>query len=90
MDFQYSQEQKKLKLKVRSFAEEKLMPIAAEVDESDEVSWEVVRLLADEGLFRYIMPQEYVGLGIKPINLCIIREELSRVCIQADDSVGFG
>ena len=87
MDFQYSQEQKKLKLKVRKFAEEKLMPIAAEIDENDEVSWKVVRLLADEGLFRYIMPEEYGGLGIKPINLCIIREELSRVCIQADDTI---
>lgn len=86
MDFQYNEEQKKLKLQVRRFAEKKLMPIAAEVDSMDDISWEVVRLLAEEGLFRYTMPAEYGGFGIKPINLCIIREELARACIQADDT----
>ena len=86
MDFQYSEEQKKLKNRVREFAEEKLQPIAAEADQLDDISWEVVNLLANEGLFRYLIPEEYGGFGIKPINLSIIREELSRVCIQADDT----
>jgi alkylation response protein AidB-like acyl-CoA dehydrogenase len=86
MDFQYSEEQKELKQRVRKFAEEKLSPIAAEVDSRDETSWEVVKLLAEEGLFRYLMPEEYDGFGIKPIQLCIIREELARVCVQASDT----
>jgi len=86
MGFQYSEEHKKLRIRVRKFAEEKLLPIAAEVDSMDEVSWEVVNLLASEGLFRYVVPEEYGGVGIEPIQLCIIREELSRVCIQADDT----
>ena len=86
MDFQYSEEQKKLKYKVREFAEAKLRPLAAEVDELDDISWDVVKLLANAGIFRYLIPEEYGGLGIKPINLSIIREELSRVCIQADDT----
>lgn len=86
MDFQYSQEEKELKWQVRKFAEEKLLPIAAEIDSHDETSWEVVNLLAEEGLFRYLMPKEYGGVGIHPIQLCIIREELARVCIQASDT----
>jgi butyryl-CoA dehydrogenase len=46
----------------------------------------VVNLLAEEGLFRYIVPEEYGGVGIKPLHICIIREEISRVCIQANDT----
>lgn len=86
MDFQYSEEEKELKQRVRKFAEEKLLPIAAEVDSRDETSWEVVNLLAEEGLFRYLMPKEYGGVGIKPTQLCIIREELARVSVQASDT----
>jgi len=85
MDFRYSQQEESLRKKVRKFAEEKLLPIAAEVDSRDETSWEVVNLLAQEGLFRYLIPEEYGGVGIKPIHLCIIREELARVCVQASD-----
>ena len=49
-------------------------------------SWDVVKLLGDEALFRFVVPAEYGGVGIEAPNLSIIREELSRVCIQADDT----
>ncbi len=41
-------------------------------------------ILAETGLLRYTVPEEYGGYGVKVINLCIIREELARVCGQAD------
>ena len=84
MDFSFSPEEERIRLKVRQLSEEKLAPIADEVDESDSVSPEVVRILAEENLFRYVIPEEYGGYGIKVINLCIIREELARICGQAD------
>lgn len=86
MSFQYTDEQKRLKMQVREFAEDKLAPIAPAVDTTLEISWEVVKLLAEEGLFQYVVPEEYGGVGIAAPNLSIIREELSRVCIQADDT----
>ena len=86
MSFQYTEEQKKLKMQIRKFAEEKLAPIAPMVDTTLKISWDVVKLLADEGLFRFVVPKEYGGVGIEAPNLSIIREELSRVCIQADDT----
>src|ERR687896_75840 len=43
-----------------------------------------MRILADAGLLRYTVPEEYGGYGIKVMNLCIIREELARACGQAD------
>ena len=38
MDFRFTEEQEMLRAKVRRFAEDKLAPIAAEVNEFDEVS----------------------------------------------------
>ncbi|MBC8460382.1 MAG: acyl-CoA dehydrogenase family protein, partial [Deltaproteobacteria bacterium] len=47
MDFRFTKEQEMLQKEIRRFAEEKLEPIAAEVDELDTVSWEVAKMLAD-------------------------------------------
>jgi len=84
MDFRFTEEQEMLRDKVRRFAEEKLAPIAAEVDELDEVSWEVARLLGEQELFRLITPEGYGGVGLKAVPICIAREELSRISIHAD------
>lgn len=84
MDFRFSHEEERLKEKIRKLAQEKLVPLAPHVDESDELSWEVVKILSEEGVFGYVVPEDYGGKGVKVINLCIIREELSRVCVQAD------
>ena len=86
MDFQYSEEEAELKNRVRKFTREKLLTIADRVDNIDDYSPEVIRLLADEGLFRYVVPKEYGGVGISSIAACIIREELAQVCTQADIS----
>ena len=84
MDFEYSEQELELKNRVRRFAREKLLPIADRVDSVDDYSPEVIRLMADEGLFRYVAPKEYGGAGISSVSACIIREELSQVCTQAD------
>lgn len=84
MDFRFSKEQEMLQKEIRRFANEKLEPIAAEVDELDEVSWEVARLLAEQEIFCLLTPKEYGGVGPTATNVCIAREELSRVCAHAD------
>jgi len=84
MDFRFTEEQEMLRSKVRKFAEEKLAPIAAEVDELDEVSWEVAGLMGEQELFRLLTPEEYGGVGLKAMLICIVREELSRISIHAD------
>jgi len=40
--------------------------------------------LANEGLLKYCVPEEYGGVGVRVMDLCIIREELARVSCQAD------
>ncbi len=84
MDFMFTEEQKELRRRVRKFAEEKLAPLAPVVDESEEISWDLVKLLADEGLLRLMVPKEYGGDGmVSCVNISIVREEFSRICSAA-------
>ena len=80
----FSPEEQELQERARRLAEERIAPIAAEVDESDRVSPELMRILSEASLLRYCVPEEYGGYGIKVVHLCIIREELTRVSALAD------
>ena len=84
MDFAFSQEQQALKDSTRRLAEERIAPIAQEADESPFVHRGLMAILAESELLRHTAPLEYGGLGVRVMNLCIIREELSRVSAQAD------
>jgi acyl-CoA dehydrogenase len=84
MDFSFTPEEQELQQRVRRLAEEQIAPIATQVDESSRVSPELMRILAQASLFRYTVPEEYGGYGVGVMRLCIIREELARVCAQAD------
>ena len=85
MDVELTQEQQNLRGMVMAFAQTKLAPIAADVDDSPQFPRVVFDLLRKEGFFRYLTPEEYGGVGISAVNLCIIREELSKICLKADE-----
>ncbi len=84
MDFAFTPEQQTLKDSTRRLAEERIAPIAEEADESPTVHRGLMAILAESGLLRYTVPEEYGGFGVRVTNLCIIREELARVSAQAD------
>ena len=84
MDFAFTPKQTELQHWVRQIAEEKIAPIAEEADESPTVHAGLMAILANEGLLRYCVPEEYGGAGVRVMDLCIIREELARVSCQAD------
>jgi acyl-CoA dehydrogenase len=84
LDFNLTPEQQELQQRVRQLARTQIAPLAAHVDETNRVSPELMRILADAGLLRYTIPQEYDGYGIRVMDLCIIREELAQMCGQAD------
>jgi butyryl-CoA dehydrogenase len=84
-DFMFSEEQLELRKRVRGFAEEKLAPLAPVADENPSISWDLVKLLANEGYLRLMVPKEYGGEGmVSCVNICIIREEFARVCEAAN------
>ena len=84
MDFAFTPKQVELQQWVRQIAEEKIFPIAEEADESPAVHAGLMAILANEGLLKYCVPEEYGGVGVRVMDLCIIREELARVSCQAD------
>jgi acyl-CoA dehydrogenase len=84
MDFAFTPKQVELQQWVRQIAEEKIAPIAEEADESATVHAGLMAILANEGLLKYCVPEEYGGVGVRVMDLCIIREELARVSCQAD------
>jgi len=72
--------QKTIKGMARTIAEEKILPVRAGLDESEEFPWAIMKYLADTDLFRVFLPEEYGGLGGSCFELCLVVEELSRVC----------
>ena len=80
MEYFLTEEQKAIKSLVRTIAEERILPVRAELDEKEEFPWEIMKYLADTDMFRIFIPEEYDGLGGGCLDLCLVIEELSRAC----------
>ena len=81
MDYFLSEEQIMIRDLARQIAEEKIVPVRAELDETGEFPWDVMKVLAQSDLFGLFIPEEYGGLGKGCFELCIAVEELSRACL---------
>jgi len=64
----------------RSLAAEHVAPVAAELDRTGEYPWGVIKALQDAKLMGMWIPKQYGGLSSGLLNLCIVVEEISRVC----------
>ncbi|MBM3249042.1 MAG: acyl-CoA dehydrogenase [Candidatus Omnitrophica bacterium] len=80
MDYLLTEEQKMIRDLSRQIADEKIRPKAAEYDKADEFPKDVIKDLAKSDLFGIFVPEEYGGMGISVLNLCIVTEELSKAC----------
>jgi len=81
VDYFLTEEQRMLKELARKIAEEKVMPVRAELDEKEEFPWEMMHICAEAGLFGVTLPEEYGGFGGGVFENCVVIEELSRACI---------
>ncbi|MBL7126537.1 MAG: acyl-CoA dehydrogenase family protein [Dehalococcoidales bacterium] len=80
MEYFLTEEQKTIKSLARKIAEERILPVRAELDEKEEFPRAIIKDLADADMFRVFVPEEYEGLGGGCLELCLVVEELSRVC----------
>ncbi|MFH1003401.1 MAG: acyl-CoA dehydrogenase family protein [Chloroflexota bacterium] len=80
MEHFLNETQKEIKDLARRIAEEKVIPVRAELDESEAFPWAIVKDMADADLFRIFVPEAYDGLGGGTLDLCLAVEELSRAC----------
>ncbi len=80
MDYLLTEEQKMIKEIAHKIAEEKIRPVAAQYDKTEEFPWEILKVIAASDLFGLFIPEEYGGMGVSVTNLCLATEELSRAC----------
>ncbi|HWR90512.1 MAG TPA: acyl-CoA dehydrogenase family protein, partial [Dissulfurispiraceae bacterium] len=86
MDYFFTEEQLMIRDLARKIAEEKIVPVRAELDEREEFPHEIMNILAQSDLFGIFIPEEYGGLGMNTFELCIAVEEISRACLGVSTS----
>jgi len=65
---------------VRSFAENELKPLAAEIDRDERFPHESIEKMADLGLLGMTIPEENGGSGMDTLCYAVAIEEIARVC----------
>ena len=80
MEYFLNEQQETIKGLARRIAEERILPVRAELDEKEEFPWGIMKELADADMFRIFIPEGYEGLGGGCLDLCLVIEELSRAC----------
>jgi alkylation response protein AidB-like acyl-CoA dehydrogenase len=96
MDFDLSMEQEILRNSVRQFAEKEIKPVAKELDEKEEFSYDTMRAMGELGLFGMFVSEKYGGQGMDYVSYIIATEEVARVdqshaaTVAAGNSLGIG
>ena len=80
LSFKLTDEQEEFRRSIRELVEDKLAPRAAEIDAADEYPWDIDEVLVRNGFAGVSYPEEYGGAGGGAVELCILVEEISRVC----------
>ncbi|HEV8251487.1 MAG TPA: acyl-CoA dehydrogenase family protein [Gaiellaceae bacterium] len=79
MDLDLAPEHELIRSTVREFAEQRVEPVAEELDREERFPYELVAELAELGLMGMTIPEEYGGAGTDAVSYAIAIEELTRV-----------
>ncbi|NQU35461.1 MAG: acyl-CoA dehydrogenase family protein [Bacteroidetes bacterium] len=96
MNFELTEEQELIRETVRDFAEREIKPIAQELDEKAEFSYDLTKKIGEMGLFGMNIPEQYGGQGLDTMSYIIAVEEIARVdgsqaaTLAAHNSLGIG
>ncbi|MEJ7794682.1 MAG: acyl-CoA dehydrogenase family protein [Nocardioides sp.] len=63
---------------IRQFVEQKIIPVATELEHKDEYPTEIVEELKELGVFGLMIPEEYGGLGESLLTYALAVEEIAR------------
>ncbi len=81
--FALSQEHEALREAVRSLADDKIAPRAADIDRTSEFPWDVYEALVKADLHAVHIPEAYGGGGADAIATAIVIEEVARACASS-------
>jgi short-chain 2-methylacyl-CoA dehydrogenase len=79
VDFDLTSEQELIRDTVRTFARERVEPVAAELDLESRFPYELVAELGGLGLMGLPIPEQYGGAGGDTVSYAIAVEELTRI-----------
>jgi butyryl-CoA dehydrogenase len=80
MDFQLTEEQEMIREMVRDFAENEIMPIAAEIDLEGQFPADNFKRMGELGILGLPWPEKYGGAGADTVSYAVATEEISRAC----------
>ncbi|NLF10674.1 MAG: acyl-CoA dehydrogenase [Anaerolineaceae bacterium] len=80
MDFSLSEDLRDIQARARKFAQEEILPIAAEYDRKAEVPPGIVQKAKAAGLLNVTIPKEYGGMSYGALQSAMIAEELGAAC----------
>ena len=96
MNFDLTEEQIMIRETVRDFAEREIKPVAKELDEKAEFSYDLTKKMGELGLFGMYLPEKYGGQGLDILSYIIAVEEIARIdgsqaaTLAAHNSLGIG
>jgi short/branched chain acyl-CoA dehydrogenase len=79
LNFDLDQEHELVRSTVREFAQERVAPVAEELDRESRFPYDLVAAMAELGLMGMTIPEEYGGAGADTLAYAIAVEELTRV-----------
>jgi short/branched chain acyl-CoA dehydrogenase len=79
VDFDLSEEHELLRRTVREFAQERIAPVAEELDREHRFPYDIVAELAELGVMGIPIPEDYGGAGGDTLAYAVAIEELTRV-----------
>lgn len=77
-DIVFSEKALELRSVAREIAEKHVRPNAAKYDKVQEYNYEAARAVAEAGLFKTFIPEEYGGFGAGVLALALVTEELAK------------
>jgi len=80
ISFTLTEEQEILRQTARRFAQNEIVPVAAEHDKEGSFPREVAQKAFEAGLINDVVPEEYGGPGLSYVDSCIVNEELAAGC----------
>ncbi|MET7704864.1 acyl-CoA dehydrogenase family protein [Micromonospora sp. NPDC005413] len=78
MDFTLTEEQQDFRALLRTFVDREIIPVARDWEHAGRYPTEIVRGMAEMGLFGITVPEEYGGLDLDPVSFALVFEELAR------------
>ncbi|MBI1932121.1 MAG: acyl-CoA dehydrogenase family protein [Ignavibacteriales bacterium] len=89
-----TEELKMLREMVIDFTDSEIRPLAAKIDQNEEIPRELINKIAEVGLLGTAFPEKYGGGGFGEYGFCIAQEEVTKACgstatlIGAHQSIG--